>query len=166
MSNLKSHAETEFRAAGWIDENGNFKDEMQKAICDHVMLLLAVFAEEGHSGSSSSYAVDMFKKLAMYEPLVPLTGEDWEWNECADGVFQNKRCSYVFKQSDRFNGQAYDINGIVFYEWCERSLDEDEEGYPGTRRFKSYFTSKNSAVPVTSPYTPKTEYREVTGEKQ
>lgn len=166
MSNLHHHARTEFRAAGWTDENGNFKDEMQQAICEHVLELLRVFSDEGHSGSTAPYAVNMFKTLAMFEPIVPLTGEDWEWSEVGSGVFQNKRCSRVFKQADRFDGQAYDINGRVFYEWCERELDPDEEGYPGVRRYKSSYTSRESMVPITFPYTPKTEYVEVqaTGE--
>lgn len=160
MSNLHNHALAEFRAAGWTDDEGKFKEEMQEAICKHVLELLKVFADEGHSGSTAPYAVNMFKKLAMFEPLVPLTGEDWEWTEVSEGVFQNKRCSRVFKQADRFNGQAYDIDGRVFYEWNERDLEPDEEGYPGKRRFQSYYTSRESMVPITFPYIPTTEHVE------
>jgi hypothetical protein len=151
MSNLKNHALMEFRAAGWCDENGKFDDEMQEAICNHVLKLLEVFSDEGHSGSSAPYAVNVFKTLAMFEPLVPLTGEDWEWNEVHDGVFQNKRCSHVFKQADRFDGQAYDIDGIIFYDWYT-----DEDG----NKSKSYFTGRDSCVPITFPYTPTKEYKE------
>ena len=164
MSNLHSHALAEFRAAGWTDDEGKFKEEMQEAICKHVLELLKVFADEGHSGSTAPYAVNMFKKLAMFEPIVPLTGEDWEWTEVSEGVFQNKRCSRVFKQADRFNGQAYDLDGRVFYEWNERDLEPDEEGYPGKRRFQSYYTSRESMVPITFPYTPTTEHVERTWE--
>jgi hypothetical protein len=164
MSNLHSHALMEFKAAKWLDEDGKYSDEMQEAICTHVLKLLDVFAEEGHSGSTAPYAVNVFKKLAMFEPLVPLTGEDWEWTEVHEGCFQNKRCSRVFKQADRFDGQAYDIDARVFYEWNERELDPDEEGYPGKRRFKSHYTSRDSMVPVTFPYTPSTEYVESTSE--
>lgn len=160
MSNLHNHALAEFRAAGWTDADGKFKDEMQEAICTHVLELLKVFADEGHSGSTAPYAVNLFKKLAMFEPIVPLTGEDWEWNEASPGVFQNRRCSRVFKQADRFNGQAYDIDGRVFYEWAERDLDPGEEGYPGKRRFQSYYTNRDSLVPITFPYTPTTEHVE------
>lgn len=151
MSNLKNHALMEFRAAGWCDENGKFDDEMQEAICNHVLKLLEVFSDEGHSGSSAPYAINVFKTLAMFEPLVPLTGEDWEWNEVHDGVFQNKRCSHVFKQADRFDGQAYDIDGIIFYDWYT-----DEDG----NKSKSYFTGRDSCVPITFPYTPTKEYKE------
>lgn len=151
MSNLKNHALMEFRAAGWCDENGKFDDEMQEAICNHVLKLLELFADEGHSGSTAPYTVNIFKKLAMFEPIVPLTGEDWEWTEVHDGVFQNKRCSRVFKQADRFDGQAYDIDGIIFYDYYT-----DEDGNPS----KSYFTGRESAVPVTFPYVPTSVYQE------
>lgn len=157
MSNYKDYALREFRAAGWCNEYGVFKDEMQKSICEHVMKLLDVFSDEGHSGSSAPYAVDLFSKLALYKPVAPLTGEDWEWEEISIGdgsvdsvsVHQNKRCSTVFKQSDRFNGKPYYLDGKVFWEWYT--------GEDGIIR-KSYFTSGDSLVPIEFPYTPHTEY--------
>jgi hypothetical protein len=33
MSRLNDHAWLEFKAAGWLDEDGRFKDDMQEAIC-------------------------------------------------------------------------------------------------------------------------------------
>jgi len=151
MSNLHKHALMEFKAAKWLDDNGNYIDDMQEAICTHVLKLLEVFSAEEHSGSSAPYAVDLFKKLAMFEPVAPLTGEDWEWVEVGDGIFQNKRCSHVFKQADRFDGQAYDIDGIIFYDWYT-----DEDG----NKSKSYFTGRDSCVPITFPYIPTKEYKE------
>ena len=154
MSNYKSHAMGEFRAAGWVDESGKYMDEMQESICLHVLDLLEVFDGEGHSGSSAPYAIDLFSKLAKFDPIVPLTGEDWEWNDVSDvsgrETYQNKRCSAVFKSSDRFDGQAYYIDGKVFWEWYKN----EEDG----KMSKSYFTSLRSAVPIKFPYTPKTEY--------
>lgn len=156
MSNLLEHARAEFRAAGWVDEAGNFNDEMQESICNHILKLLTVFSEEGHSGTTAPYTIRLFSELAGFEPIAPLTGEDWEWNEVSDGMFQNRRCSHVFKSADRFNGQAYDINGVVFYEW----VTDEKTG----EKFKSSFTSKDSVIPIMFPYTPSTEYREVKGE--
>jgi hypothetical protein len=150
MSNYHKHALEEFRAAKWLDENGNYCDEMQEAICKHILKLLNVFGEEGHSGSTAPYTINLFSKLAAFEPVVPITGEDWEWVEVSTGVYQNKRCSHVFKQADRFNGQAYDIDGRVFWEWVKSSID-------GTI-YKSHFTGAESFVPITFPYTPKREY--------
>lgn len=144
MSNLESHAKMEFRAAGWLDDNGNYMDEMQGMICDHVLKLLQVFSDEGHSGTSAPYAIRLFSRLASFEPLVPLTGEDWEWNDTGRGVFQNKRASHVFKDESG----AYDINGKVFWEWCK-----PYEGREPQEPYKSYYTCRESRVPVTFPYT-------------
>ena len=141
---------TEFRAAGWVDENGKYCDEMQQAICEHVLKLLEVFDGEGHSGSSAPYAINMFKTLASFEPLVPLTGEDWEWVQIdfgPDMKYQNMRCSHVFKGND---GRAYDGDGRIFWEWWTNP----ETG----EKSKSYFTGKGSRVYIEFPYTPTREY--------
>ena len=165
MSNYRKHAMLEFKAAGWLDDENEFIDDTQRMICDHVLKLLEVFDEEGHSGSSAPYAINLFSKLAKFEPIVPLTGEDWEWayigKEMGGGrdYWQNIRCSHVFKDDAKFNGQAYDINAITWWEWQKRPLYEDEEGYPGERVYKSYYGGSGSAQPIEFPYTPKTEYK-------
>lgn len=150
MSNLKTHALNEFRAAGWLDKDGKYCDDMQEAICAHLLLLLQVFSAEGHSSSTAPYTINLFSKLAKFDPIVPLTGEDWEWVEVSEGMYQNKRCSAVFKQPDRFNGQAYYIDGNVFWDWYKSEED-------GTMS-KSYYTGRDSFVTIEFPYTPKTEY--------
>lgn len=146
---LVEHAKAEFRAAGWTDDNGKFNDEMQHFMCDQIIELLTIFSEHGHSGSSAPYAIELFSKLAKFEPLVPLTGEDWEWTDTGHN-YQNNRCSHVFKDYD---GNCYDIDGKVFWEWC-KPYDGREPFEP----YKAYYTCRESRVPVTFPYTPKTEY--------
>ena len=138
MSKLNEHARMEFKAAGWLDDTGAYKDEMQGMICEHVLKMLQVFSDEGHSGVSAPYAIKVFSRLAMFEPLAPLTGEDWEWHDTGHN-YQNKRASHVFKDYD---GNCYDIDGKVFWEWNKF------EGEP----FKSYYTCRESRVPVTFPY--------------
>ena len=155
MRNLMSHAETEFKAAGWTDENGKFNDEMQEDICKHVLKLIEIFSEEGHSGSTAPYAINLFKRLAMFKPIAPLTGEDDEWCDVSEysgtTTYQNKRCSSIFKYD---NGEVFNIDGKVFWEWYK-----DEDG----NAFKSYYGCRDSRVPVTFPYTvpdePIYEYR-------
>lgn len=148
----KTHALLEFQAAGWCDADGKFSDDMQELMCNQVLELLEKFSEHGHSGSSAPYAINLFSTLAKFEPVVPLTGEDWEWTEVGTGVYQNRRCSHVFKDADRFDGQAYDIEAIIFWDWWT----DPETG----EKSKSYFTSSDSAQPITFPYTPKSEYQE------
>lgn len=151
QSNLVNHAKNEFIALGWLDENGVYVDAMQEAICKGLIDLLTLFSKQGHSGSSAPYAIGLFEKLASFKPIAPLTGTESEWMEISDGVYQNTRYSSVFKDAIRFNGQPYDIDGLVFYD-----VLEDDDGLP----YRSYFTNADSAVPITFPYTPKTEYKE------
>jgi hypothetical protein len=143
MRNLIDHAKNEFIAAGYkpIEQE---EPGPNKWIQENIIELLEVFSKQGHSGLSAMYCIGMFERLAKFEPLVPLTGKDEEWMEVGDNIFQNKRCLHVFKQKDRFNGQAYDINGRIF---------RDPNGL--------CYTSSDSCVPVTFPYTPQSEYVDV-----
>jgi hypothetical protein len=133
---------------------------MQEAICNGVLKMLDIFADEGHSGSSAPYAINLFKKIASFEPLGPLTGEDDEWVCHQDGrpngvaLYQNKRMGSVFKQSDRFDGKPYWLDGKVFWEWATHP--DIDDGKP----FKSYFTSAESRVVIEFPWTKpeKSEY--------
>jgi hypothetical protein len=134
-----AHAKRELADSLKSEENGP-----NRWMANDLIALLSVFAAQGHSGSSAPWCASAFAKLAKFEPLGPLTGADSEWHEVGNGVFQNLRCGHVFKQPDRFNGQAYDIYGRVFRE-------------PSG----SYYTSGDSHVPITFPYTPKSEYVDV-----
>jgi len=139
VSNLIKHAELELGAAGIAGDDG-YGGMLYEAILQHVKL----FADQGHSGMSAGYTISILEKLLRFEPLTPLTGDDTEWNEVGDGMWQNRRCSHVFKGED---GQAYDVEGIVF-------VDEDGDAY----------TSRNSRVDIEFPYTPKREYVKVSNE--
>jgi len=107
---LIDHAKVEFKALGWPGD-----DEMQAMICDNVLELLRVFSEQGHSGTSAPYVMNIFEKLSKYNPLSPLSGNDDEWMEVAEQngkLYQNVRDSSVFKDD---NG-AYWIDGKIFRE--------------------------------------------------
>lgn len=153
MSNLIKHAEKELDLIGLTDEDG-YNSSMRK----HILHMIKEFADEGHSGFSGSYAIQILTRLLDFKPLAPLTGEDDEWNDIAsygDGTtmrWQNKRHGSVFKDAD---GSCYDIDGKVFWEWW-RDLKTGEA-------IKIYYTAYDSRVPVTFPYTvpdkPIYEYR-------
>ena len=127
MSNLVEHAKKEFEYLGWPGDDG-----MRKMMCDNLIELLQVFSDQGHSGLSASYCLRYFERLAHFDPIGPLTGEDWEWQEIADGVYQNKRDSTVFME----NGQAHWMDGRIFRE-------------PNG----ACFTSKDSRVNIEFPWT-------------
>ena len=92
----------------------NCEDEedlkMQKAINNDILEIIETFAKQGHSGFSAEYAIPIITKLLRYEPLLPLTLKDDEFVEVADGLYQNKRDSRIFKQKDRFDGKPYNVD--------------------------------------------------------
>jgi hypothetical protein len=127
---LVDHAKREFNALGWPGDC-----EMQAMVCDNVIELLTVFGEQGHSGSSAPYVLGVFEKLARFDPIAPLTGNDDEWTNVSEQngepLYQNKRDSEVFKDGDG----AYWISGKIF---------RDKAGCT--------YTCKESRVPVTFPW--------------
>lgn len=133
---LTGHAEFELRKSGLFDKDSDYEGMLGEAAIE----LVKVFAAQGHSGMSASMVLRIFGKVAGYEPLGPLTGDDDEWNEVGEGTWQNRRCSHVFKDAEG----AYDSNGRVFREPNGAS-----------------FTSSDSRVRITFPYTPTTEYVDV-----
>lgn len=133
---LTDFARSELAAAGYFDHDAMYAGMLGNAVLE----LIEKFAEQGHSGMSASITVQVFEKLARFQPLGPLTGADDEWTEVGPGVFQNRRCPHVFKE----NGEAYDMDGRIFREPSGLC-----------------FTSRHSRVPVTFPYTPKREYVDV-----
>lgn len=148
-SGTLAHAIREFAMAGYPPII-NCKDDPDKWIQENVLDLIKLFAMHGHSGSSASYTINVYKKLATYEPLSPITGKPEEWRNVAklcgqnEGeLFQNIRCPSIFKK----NGQAYYLDAIIW---------ENENGVTYTG---SALTSENvkycSRQNITFPFTPK-----------
>lgn len=156
MSNMLKWAENELRLAGYDPDDK--EDGPNKWLAEGTLELLKVFAEQGHSGSSAPYAIALFQKLALWKPIVPLTGEDDEWNEIETNMWQNRRNSSVFKDKD---GQAYWAEGRVFWEWY--SHPDIDDGKP----YKTYFTNHESRVNIEFPWVQpdKPEYVFVPDEK-
>lgn len=135
---LIEHTKKELNLAGFFDKEKDFYGgKTGKAVLE----LIEVFSKQGHSGMSSSVIRNTFNSLASYKTITPLTGGDSEWCEVSDGIFQNNRCSNIFKQEGIFNGQAYNIDGRVF---------SDDGG-------KTWFTCKKSCIPITFPYNTNTK---------
>lgn len=111
---------------------------MQQSVTKDVLEVLRVLSAQDHSGSSIGYTLNLVRKLAMFSPLTPLTGEDSEWMEVGDGYFQNVRCGHVFKNAE---GRAYDLDGYVTV---------DPNG--------CCYTGGGILCYIEFPYTPKTQY--------
>ena len=136
----KIHAIQEFQAAGWMDEKRKCANILQEQLCKDVLELLELFEEQGHSSSSSTATISVFETLARFIPLTPLTGQDEEWRDLDKTTFQNKRCPHVYKQANKFDGQAYWRNGRMFWEW-------DKSG-----KEKVFYLTAESDVPIEFPF--------------
>lgn len=112
-----------------IDSEEPYDNMMAKSVLE----LLEVFSNQGHSGFSAPWCIKIFSRLANFKPLDPLTGEDDEWNQIREDLYQNKRCSSVFKGAD---GKAYDIDARAF------SNDGGE----------TWYTNRDSRVFIEFPY--------------
>lgn len=139
MSYMIEHAKREFALA----INGEMSEE-QKMLLANIIELMNTFNNQGHSMQSAPEVIRMFAKLAMFEPITALTGDDNEWKHVAAGVRQNIRFPRVFSRLEAGGWRAYDSAGKVF---------RDKEGV--------CYNSSKSMVPVEFPYTPVTEYIDV-----
>jgi len=142
MSNLLKHAERELSLIGY-----DGKDEYNNMAKAAIMELLATFVNQRHSGFSASYVTDIFNKLARFETLSPLTGENNEWNDVTEmsgdrkTLFQNNRNSAVFKDDTG----CYYINACL---WVEDNGN-------------TYANKKSRGYIKSFPFTPKTFYVKV-----
>lgn len=149
MGKLKDYARNELELAGHFDEDAFYGGMVGEA----VMELMEVFEKQGHSGMSAPLVSKVFKRVANQRPLTPLKCTEDEWNEAmSDGVFQNIRCSAVFKEGK--SGTPYYIEAIV---WRQ----------PNGGCFTGTVEGVKSGQHIEPPFMPKTFYIDVdeNGEK-
>lgn len=126
MGNLVYHAKRELEIAFPDGED----DEIQIEMNEHIIRLIELFSKADHSGFSAEYVLQIFERLSRFLPLSLLLGIDSEWNEVEPGVYQNNRCSTVFK--DGKDGQAYDIDYKIF--------TDDKVVFYSNKESKEYIT--------------------------
>jgi hypothetical protein len=145
------HAKREFLALGYTPLDQEQEDDPNKWMQENVLELLEAFSKQGHSGSSAPYCINMFKKLASFEPLSPISCKDFEWTEVSDNTFQNKRLSSVFK-----NG----VDGNPYYLYAITWRNQHGQTYTGSA-FDKLGKSIKSSQSIKIPFTPKTFYVDV-----
>lgn len=119
---------------------------LSEDVCDQefkkdILMLIECFSKIGSSGGLTSLIIDTFTKLALYKPLTKIYGNDDEWGEVAENLYQNKRRSTVFKT---IKNKCYDID---FY------VGEDEDGF-----FHSWWCREQISFPY-KPQAPIKVYR-------
>ena len=129
---------------------------------DEILALCEAFGKSGQSGGSAPYTATAIskavKKLMLQEPICPVTGIDEEWvdvTEMSGGTFlyQNKRCSGLFKYGD---GKCSYVDAIVW------KGVEDWDTFTGRVYVDNEkFELIGSSQYVRFPFKPKTFYIDV-----
>jgi len=127
-SDLVAHAKRELELAGLHEPDSDYGGMLYKAVLE----LIEVFSRQGHSGASASITIELFKRLASYKPLTPLEDKPEDWIEVAEGLYQHRRCSEIFKQ----DGEAY---------WAQGRIFKDSDG--------GLYVTEKSSVPIAFPFT-------------
>jgi len=160
QTNSQLHAKRELELAGWFSEEGMYGGMIGEA----VMELMEVFSSQGHSGGSAPIVAGLFQKLANFEPLIGITGNDEEWSDISDWddsySYQNNRCSGIFKEGK--DGKPYYIHAIVKRDqngscWSGMAWLSEEDYKSGDR---SKMVGKRGYI-KSFPFTPKTFYIDV-----
>lgn len=128
-NNLERYAEHELELLG--------DGEMRPDINNCIMKLVRVFAEQGHSGLSGNYTINVLARLLKFRPLSPIEDRPEDWLEHVDGMYQHKRYGSVFRAADRHEGRAYDMDAEVF---------SDDGG-------ETWFTNSSYVDTIEFPYT-------------
>lgn len=154
-SNTYNYAKNEFDLMEKI--HSDEKEDDKPAILEfkeEILALVDKFGHSGQSGGSAPYVAEIVanavKDLCLQKPIMLITGDESEWVEVSKDLFQNKRCSGLFKSKDG----VYYLDAIVFKDqensyFSGSALDENGKEILSRQFIKGF------------PFEPKTFYIEV-----
>jgi hypothetical protein len=161
MTNTKSFAKSELEILSLT-----VKDSVVTPFSKEILALCEKFGKSGQSGMSAHFVANALSKsiksLLLQEPICPITGEKEEWNEisyivedgCKKTIYQNKRCSALFKHGEK--EQAHYLDAIVW------KGEEKYDTFTGSVYIDNIgFDLISSSQFVKFPFEPKTFYIDV-----
>lgn len=123
------------------------EEDIDKWFQEGTLKLLNIF----NSGYKDNIVIDYFCKLGKFDPISPIMCTEDEWNEVGDDIYQNNRCSALFKNSK--NEEPHYLDAIVW-------KNQNGNTYTGSALNKSLEKIKSSQN-VKIPFVPKTFYIDV-----
>lgn len=118
--NLVRYAKDEMMRAGLYDADSDYGGMLANA----VMNLVKAFSGEGHSGCSAGMAMDIFNKLARFQPLTPLSSDPTEWQDM--GGYGLNPGEKSFHQSTRQPNVFSRDSGVTWYCLDDPSIDNGD----------------------------------------
>jgi len=127
---------------------------------EEILSLCEKFGNSGQSGGSAPYTAQAISKtlksLLLQKPIYPVTGIEQEWTLVSEqeGMYQNCRCSALFKSTTH---EAYYLDAIVW---------KNQHGmtYSGSAILGGEIILSRQCV-KSFPFTPKTFYIDVIEEE-
>jgi len=147
-SNLYQYAKKELELIGY--DFSSKEKNMNNLMRDNILELLEVFYKQGHSAFSVNYVINLFTKLAKFEPLKPVTDEEGEWVEVVENMYQHKRLANLCKNGK--DGKPYYCTAIIFRDQNGNTfVSGNVEGISSAQYVKSFpFTPKSFYIDVFS----------------
>lgn len=135
-SSYVKRAKKEFDIAWFNKPSENQEDIEDKMVqhwmCDDVIALLSLLATQGDSGGTIGYKLNLFRKMALFETISPLTFKDDEFSPIHDSLTnsqQNLRNSAVFKKNDKYSYINSFNKQPVFYIGSEEKVEPSKRNY-------------------------------------
>lgn len=149
MGGTTEKAKEEFKVLKQLEETPivlEFENE--------ILSLVDRVSKVGLSGGSAPFYAkvvgSVVEDLILQKPISPILCNDDEWIEREGGIFQNNRCSALFKSNT--NPHPYFLDAIVF--------QGEEEGDVFTGMVEEIESKQKAKI----PFTPKTFYVDVVKE--
>jgi hypothetical protein len=116
-SNLVRHAMRELDLLGMPED----ADDVDKLGRDGVLELVRVFANQGHSGGSAPWMIDVVERLLRFEPLTDLTDDPDEWMHIAEEMAGEPNLYQSIRKPSAFSHDG----GQTYYLLEERDLSPE-----------------------------------------
>ena len=94
-SSLMKFAKEELIKAGLFDKDSSYGGMLGES----TMKLMECFVKEGHSGFSASMQVEIFRRLASWKPLTPLTNDPAEWSNVTEHCSNDRKPLWQSRRS-------------------------------------------------------------------
>jgi len=165
MTTTYKHAKRELDILTKFCKEKENESPIIKPFEKEILSLCEKFGKSGQSGGSAPYTAVAISKaiqhLLLQEPICPITGDDDEWVDVgkevgkkSKTVYQNNRCSAVFKGGDR-GEKPYYLDAVIF---------KDENGVTFTNMHGAKMSNGKRLTSwqrIKFPFTPKSFYIDV-----
>jgi hypothetical protein len=75
----REYAVREFKAAGLVEESGEYCSPEQETICEAILKMADAMATTDRSDGAIDYILKAANRIGLFSPMTPITGDDSEW---------------------------------------------------------------------------------------